>query len=263
MDTPYSDSFFLHQKESSHTSAAQVVPVLLDLLHPRSVVDVGCGVGTWLAEFRRLGAEDILGIDGDYVNREMLQIPQDVFRPHDLTRPLVLGRKFDLAVSLEVAEHLPPDGAAQFVALLVSLAPAVLFSAAIPGQGGVNHVNERWQSYWADLFDQHGYVAVDCIRPRVWKNPEVLAYYSQNMVLYVRADNLQAFPQLIAAGSDTKQSLFNVVHPGIFQGLVHCTHGDNIPIRAAARQLVRSMRNAIRRRIRLASRHQDLGPRPK
>lgn len=84
-----------------------------------------------------------------------------------------LKRSFDLACALEVAEHLPADVANQFVALLVNAAPVEVFSAAIPRQGGKGHVNEQWPTYWASLFANHGYMAVDCIRPAVYGNEHV------------------------------------------------------------------------------------------
>ena len=249
MEKSYTDSFFAGQLSGTKSSAAVVSQLVVGLLAPKSVVDVGCGAGVWLAAFRGHGVADIQGIDGHYVNPAMLQFPRDRFLPHDLTRPLDLGRRFDLAVSLEVAEHLPPDCAAQFVALLVSLAPVVLFSAAIPGQGGVHHVNEQWQSYWAGLFEGNGYAAVDCLRPQIWENLDVHAYYAQNTVLYVAPEALESLPHLKEFRHSPGASLFDVVHPRIFQGLLHATAPENIRVGAAARQVVRSTVSAVRRRI--------------
>ena len=120
----------------------RVVPIVLDLIRPGSVVDVGCGLGEWLATFQEHGVSDILGIDGDYVDRDMLYIPQQDFKTIDLNRPFTLNRTFDLAVCLEVAEHLEAEHANDFVESLTRLAPIILFSAAIPLQSGTNHVNE-------------------------------------------------------------------------------------------------------------------------
>jgi SAM-dependent methyltransferase len=154
--------------------------MLLDLFPVSSVVDIGCGDGSWLFVFRKLGVEDILGLDGEYVDRNVLQIPQDRFQAVDLTKPFGLKRVFDLAISLEVAEHLPAESASSFVASLCGLAPAVLFSAAIPFQGGNHHINEQWPDKWAALFRQHGYFLVDCIRKRIWQNEAVEFWYAQS-----------------------------------------------------------------------------------
>ena len=194
------------------------MPQVLELLRPRSVVDVGCGCGTWLAVFRRHGVEDVLGIDGDYVDREQLDIPREQFFPHDLMTRLRLGRTFDLAMSLEVAEHLPPEAATGFVASLTRLAPRVLFSAAVPHQGGEGHVNRQWPAYWAELFGAHGYVAIDCFRRGLWLDERVEWWYAQNVLLYVRRDRLdEALERELARLEDHTLPL---VHPGLYAEMV-------------------------------------------
>jgi SAM-dependent methyltransferase len=183
--------------EGSRSSAEVVVPLLYELVQPlRSVVDVGCGTGEWLAVFDKHGAEDICGVDGDWVNRGTLQFPQEHFVPHDLTRPFSMARGFDLVVSLEVAEHLPAGCAETFVRSLVGLGSVVLFSAAIPGQRGHHHINLRWQDYWAKLFDREGYAAVDCIRNKIWNDQRVCYWYAQNTILYVDRERLESEPLL-------------------------------------------------------------------
>lgn len=134
-------------------SAQHVVPLVSSLIHPSSVVDVGCGSGAWLDVFRKHGASRILGLDGYNVDPAWLCIPQDCFRALDLSKPFQVAEVFDLAVCLEVAEHLPKDAAPGFIQSLARLAPGVLFSAAVPLQGGTHHVNEQWPGYWQDLFE--------------------------------------------------------------------------------------------------------------
>ena len=138
---------------------------------PGFVVDVGCGHGTWLAAFQECGITDLTGIDGPWVKTEDILINATQYRSFDLAQPFDLERRFDLALSLEVAEHLAPASASSFVDSLVRLAPVVLFAAAIPGQGGVMHVNEQWPGYWVALFNERGYVAIDAIRPQIWDTP--------------------------------------------------------------------------------------------
>jgi SAM-dependent methyltransferase len=186
MNQPYTATFFEKQQEGSISSAEVVVPIVLSLFPVSSVVDLGCGVGGWLRAFERLGIDDYLGIDGDYVPRRMLKIPKNKFIARDLKSLTFtdIGRRFDLACSLEVAEHLPQRCAEQFVSVLVKTAPVVLFSAAIPGQGGAEHLNEQWQSYWCKMFNKHGYIAVDCIRPVIHEDSRVEAWYRQNTLVF-------------------------------------------------------------------------------
>jgi SAM-dependent methyltransferase len=188
--TPYSSSFFATQQEGSVESADIVIPIVLSLFKVTSVVDVGCGVGGWLQVFERYGINDYLGVDGDYVPREMLKIPADRFLAAELTTLTDIGRRFDLACSLEVAEHLPEERAEHFVAVLVRAAPVVLFSAAIPRQGGTAHLNEQWPTYWANLFAQHSYVAVDCIRPAIYGNDRIEWWYRQNVLVFCQRDEI-------------------------------------------------------------------------
>lgn len=211
----YSPEFFQRIEGGSLRSARRVLPHFLELAAPQSLVDVGCGVGTWLKAAAELGIRDLAGIDGAYVDRSMLQIPPDQFTAIDLTQPFHLGRTFDAALSLEVAEHLPEASATSFVESLTCLAPVILFSAAIPRQMGQHHVNEQWPSWWAERFATFGYAAVDCIRARIWDDPQVEWWYAQNTFVMVRNDYLPALPALQRA-RDTGAGPQNLVHPRAF-----------------------------------------------
>ncbi len=209
----YSGTFFAHIRGGSRRSAQEIVPLVMALLQPRSVVDVGCGIGTWLTVFQQHGVEDICGIDGSYVETQTLEIPESCFMAHDLTQPLHLSRPFDLVMSLEVAEHVPSAYAEDFIASLTRLGPAVLFSAAIPFQGGTHHVNEQWPAYWIARFQRHGYVALDCLRPLLWHNTHVEWWYTQNMLLFVRQDCLAQYPALHGVQAPGATVPLALVHP--------------------------------------------------
>jgi predicted O-linked N-acetylglucosamine transferase (SPINDLY family)/2-polyprenyl-3-methyl-5-hydroxy-6-metoxy-1,4-benzoquinol methylase len=216
--TSYNDEFYEAIQAGSRASAQVILPFLLKLLYPvvpQSVVDVGCGVGTWLAAFHELGVQEYLGFDGEYVDQSKLQIPHQKFRAWDLKQPLPTEQKFDIAMSLEVAEHLPDTCAANFVQSLVKLAPVVLFSAAIPAQGGVDHINEQWPSYWVELFQRQGYVVIDCLRQAIWDHPDVEPWYAQNILLFVQGDRLHQYSRLAPAYQPHIPDLARV-HPKIF-----------------------------------------------
>ena len=209
----YSKDFFETYRDGSLRSARAVVPIILSYVPSRSVCDVGCGVGTWLRAFKEAGVAEIQGFDGDYVDRAMLQIPAESFSPADLAVPLKVSRQFDLAISVEVAEHLPDTVARSFVSSVASLAPAIAFSAAIPGQGGHGHINEQWPSYWAKLFLEQGYIAVDCLRPQIWDNEDIEFFYRQNILLYVKETQLRAYPGLAEAAKRMAGLPLDTVHP--------------------------------------------------
>lgn len=170
----------------------------------RSVVDVGCSIGTFLKSFADLGASVIRGVDAGWVDASRLVIPAEAFTVADLTQPLALpGVRADLAVCLEVAEHLPARRGLGLVAELCALSDMVLFSAAIPGQGGVGHVNEQWQSHWLALFAEQGFRAYDFVRNSLWNNAEVPVWYRQNIMLY----------SAVPLAEDEAGACVDVVHP--------------------------------------------------
>jgi len=205
----YDDEWFARRTTATRRSAEAIAPFVQEIVKPRSVVDLGCGTGSWLAA---LAVEDSLGVDGEWVPRSRLEISKEQFLSHDLTRPLLLDRTFDLALSVEVGEHLPAEAAGVLVDSLARLAPVVLFSAAIPYQGGTGHVNPQWPAYWADKFRTRGYVPCDVIRPRFWSDPEVRFAHAQNLILYVRNDELSRLGL-------TETPLLPLVHPRLLERL--------------------------------------------
>src|SRR3954465_5845327 len=207
----YQPQYYDAITSGSLRSARAVLPLVIEALEPRSVLDVGCGIGAWTGGWHELGVEDGVGVDGDYVDRSQLIIPAERFVAADLEHSLDLGRKFDLVMSLEVAEHLSSDAAREFVASLVRHSGAVMFSAAIPRQGGENHLNEQWPEYWAALFAEHGYAAVAHLRPRVWHTTDVELWYQQNLLLFLSPDRLAAAPALEPAGRP-----LSLVHPRLY-----------------------------------------------
>jgi SAM-dependent methyltransferase len=252
----YNRVFFEQLRAGAARSAEVILPLVLKCLTVQSVVDVGCGDGTWLAVLQKLGVEDVLGLDGEYVNENVLQFPLERFRSFDLTKPFKLNRQFDLAMSLEVAEHLPAECAATFIDSVVQLAPAVLFSAAIPFQGGTNHLNEQWPSKWAELFKKHSYLPVDFIRKRVWENEAVEWWYAQNTLLFAHTDLLQNNTALQEDFERTSPSQLCLVHPRKYLEMASQPRPPAQPsgVIEASRQLFVCLRNAVKKRINFVSR---------
>ena len=215
MRTPYTREFYSAYADLSYRSAATVVPIVNDILgQPKRIVDVGCGVGTWLRAWKELGAASVLGIDGAHVKADQLLIKKSEFLSMDLESPSVPnGAPFDLAQTLEVAEHLPPCVAPAYVEFLCSLSPVVLFSAAIPHQGGMSHRNEQWPEYWANLFDRNGYTIFDVIRPAVWNNTDVEYYYAQNAFIFADRERSTICSRLDQARASLGKMPLALVHP--------------------------------------------------
>jgi len=192
----YRADFYNYLASFAIRSAARVVPILSGMLPIRSVVDFGCGHGAWLSAWQS-AAVSITGVDGSYVDRRRLLIDPAHFHAADLAEPIDLGRRFDLVQSLEVAEHLSASRARRFVDTLTAHGSCVLFSAAVPGQGGEHHVNEQPLDYWRAMFRQKGFAAVDCLRPLIVGDAEIEPWYRYNIILYVAEDHLAALPETL------------------------------------------------------------------
>jgi SAM-dependent methyltransferase len=195
----YGDVFFASIGEGSAHSANVLVPLILKSLPVESVLDLGTGSGTWLRPFLAAGKNDVLGIDGSYVSTASLVIDPGLFLARDITQPIDLGRRFDLAICLEVGEHVPPETSDVLVDNLTRHSSMVLFSAAVPGQGGVDHINEQPLEFWRGLFGQRKFVAHDPFRPLLRGRTDVEPWYRYNTLLYVREDRLGDLPESIAA----------------------------------------------------------------
>ncbi|MFN0097651.1 MAG: class I SAM-dependent methyltransferase [Gemmatimonadaceae bacterium] len=212
VDSPYTTDFYAGQSGDSYLGAMGVLPRVFDLVKPASVVDVGCGVGTWLAAALELGAKRAVGLEGAWVTPAQLRDPRVELITTDLERPIAVDGRFDLAMSLEVAEHVSAGRASALVAEIARLAPAVLFGAAIPHQGGAfNHVNEQWQSYWIEKFASVGFRALDVVRPALWRQREIPVHYRQNPFLYVSEERWAELSPKVP----TSTMPSDVVHPEV------------------------------------------------
>lgn len=180
----YSSGFYDYIDAGSTASARVVARLMLGETRIDSLLDVGAGHGAWAAAWLAAGVADVLAMDGDYVARDRLAVPAECFLAHDLTTPFALGRKFDLVQSLEVAEHLPEHLANRFVEDLVAHGDVILFSAAVPHQGGEHHVNEQPPEYWRRRFASCGYDAYDWLRPQLRRDKRVERWYRFNSVIY-------------------------------------------------------------------------------
>jgi SAM-dependent methyltransferase len=213
----YTEKFYNDQQEGSFISANEILGYVNDIFHPGSVIDVGCGVGFWLKVWKeRFNVENVFGLEGPYISESMLKVSKQLVQFTDLKQPIVLKRKFDLAMSLEVAEHLPSSSAENFVHSLTQLSDIVLFSAAIVGQGGTYHINEQMPEYWAEKFEKLDYVPVDYLRPIIWNNDKIEWWYRQNILLFIKRERLKEFPELERAAESTSSSYLFRVQPWLY-----------------------------------------------
>ncbi len=242
----YDPRFFTFIHNEADRSAREIMPLVLSAVKPNSVIDIGCATGTWLEVCSDLGVSDVLGLD--WHDGTELRIPPEHYRMVKLDctpLPEVVVRRFDLAICLEVAEHLEESRGRTLVGELTAIAPVVLFSAAIPGQGGTNHINEQWQSYWASEFAARGYEFID-IRPLYWDNNRVSRWYRQNIVLYAHPSRSDL--SALLGRKPGRVGMRDIVHPEIWLA----SRFDGIPeptLRNLVKQLPRAAYRAIRSRL--------------
>ena len=202
------------EEQANRFSAERILDIVGEYLQPTSVLDVGCGLGTWISVLQGRGIKDVLGIDGPWLNPKDAVCDPSVLQVTDLEAPFDLNRRFDLVVCLEVAEHLSPQAAERFIESLVRHSSAVLFSAAIPFQGGHHHVNERFLSYWVTLFGKHAFQPLDIVRGRIWHDQQVHWWLRQNVVLFAHKDLVEANAGLKRVAEH--QGPVSVVHPDVY-----------------------------------------------
>jgi SAM-dependent methyltransferase len=206
----------------SERSAAIVARLLVPLLKPGSILDVGCGTGGWAEAFRAQGVEEIHGVDGDWSPAGKRLRPGEFtawsFEQGDPAGPALPRERYDLVISLEFVEHVRAERADALVDFLTGKGDALLVSAAIPLQGGQHHVNERWPEYWTCKFAARGFRPFDVMRLALWDEEGVESWYRQNMILYFREGTMpQAVrewgEQAALAALDSPRAM---VHPDLY-----------------------------------------------
>lgn len=187
----YNNEFMQYAARSSGYSAVTIASMLHRMLNVNSVLDIGCARGTWLRAWSELGITDLHGVDGDYVDRRILEPAELIFTGVDLNEAFDLGRQFDLVQSLEVGEHIEESASETFAECLTRHASRyILFSAAPPGQGGEYHINEQPYEFWRQKLERHGFVVIDAVRPAIAEDKRISYWYRYNTLLFVRRELL-------------------------------------------------------------------------
>ena len=171
-------------------SVTQMADSIVKTFHPASVIDVGCGSGALLVGLRKLGVRRLIGLDAAEAGLDIARARGLDVRKFDIaTDRWSGGERFDIAVSMETAEHLPKDAADRYVELLCSLAPVVIFTAAHPGQGGIGHLNEQPPEYWIELFKAHGFQLAEktvADWQTAWTTAGVANFYTRNLMVFAK-----------------------------------------------------------------------------
>lgn len=246
LNTIYDQNFYDQMNYMSIQSAGIYANYLTNFYKPISVLDLGCGSGAWLKAFKDCGSKKLKGMDGDWIKKEELLDSEIAFNPTNLNELELSGEKFDLAMSLEVAEHLEESSANNFVDYLTNSSDIVLFGSAYENQGGTNHINEQKHSYWAKKFANKGFLPFDFFREKFWDNSKVGFWYRQNIFLYIK-DGSEPHRLFSEQGFSPIANIFfmDCVHPDLYQA--KC--GEGISFTTHMSGIVPSFIRAIKRRM--------------
>ncbi|AUX10564.1 hypothetical protein AArcSl_2953 [Halalkaliarchaeum desulfuricum] len=184
------DYYRKRKKDPWRSDAREVSRVLYDEFEPESVIDFGCAIGGHLEWFHEHGIE-VCGIEGNTTAFEYSLIPNEYLEEHDLREPYEITKQRDLALCIEVAEHIPERYANQLVASLTDSAESVFFTAAPPGQQGTHHINLKKDSYWEKKFEEKGYIRDNMIETRLKQNLnlEKSTWIKDNMFVFVSGND--------------------------------------------------------------------------
>jgi hypothetical protein len=231
----YNADYYRWRESPAKKSAEIIVPILREMFPTESVVDIGCAEGTWLSVFQTNGTKKIFGYDGPWLDHEKLVITNESFKKCCLdTFRVDPGTRYELAICLEVAEHLNESSADNLVLQLTNLADRVLFSAAIPGQGGLHHINEQPPEYWKRKFNRLGFRQKDTLRPIIWNDDRIAWWYRQNIFIYEKSTESENCLH------DSWQGNY-LVHPEAFRDKLIEMDIDNISVRNLCKALLRKI----------------------
>jgi SAM-dependent methyltransferase len=169
-------------------SATIMARTIVDSFHPLTVVDVGCGTGHLLVSLRALGVRGI-GLERSPTALLACRHRGLDVRKFDLESAENFSEHADIVVSTEVAEHLPAQFADHFIDLLANIARVVILTAATPGQGGTDHVNEQPNGYWIEKFRQRAFRFEERLTHRwrnEWVEKQVTTWYWANLMVFSR-----------------------------------------------------------------------------
>ena len=234
-DKNYNADYYSWRESPAKKSAEIIVPILTKMFPTESVVDVGCAEGSWLSVFKANGTKKIFGYDGPWLHHEKLIISNESFKTCCLDTFIVdPGTRYELAVCLEVAEHLNASSADNLILQLTNLADRVLFSAAIPGQGGLHHINEQPPSYWQEKFSRFGFQQIDTLRPMIWSDDRIAWWYRQNILIYEKSQEPEISQNQGFEGN-------HLVHPKAFQEKLDELNIENASFRNLCKALLRKI----------------------
>jgi hypothetical protein len=168
VEETYGQDFFAHRFDEIGWRGSIMCDTIQGILHPATLVDVGCGIGDLVEAFRLRGVA-AWGVEGSEFSFPYRRVRKSLLLRMDLRKPQKLERNVsELALCFEVAEHIEPEYTEIFFDNLVMFSDSILFSSfAGESSHAVGHVNQNPMSFWCDQFKRRGYTKVEGIGDRM------------------------------------------------------------------------------------------------
>jgi hypothetical protein len=187
----YNSSYF--KSEIFDYDYPALAETIIKEYQPKQIIDFGCGTGALAKAFACLGVQ-VQAIDGysepDFSTHDNIRFTKldlnDIDAVHEFLKQF--DAKFDLAISIEVAEHLNPAVSSSFIEWMTSVADVIVFSAAVPSQDGDGHINCRSRSDWYQFIKKYDFTIADTLRQHFISNPNLGLWHKFNVVDYVQKD---------------------------------------------------------------------------
>lgn len=209
----YNNEFYDKHYEGSYQSAYIILSYIKNYLKVNSIIDFGCGAGTWCLAAKNLGVSMIYGIDSNSLSRAQSNDCTINYIQSDIGKKMPLLPKFDLTISVEVGEHISENDSDAYITNLVNASNIILFSAAVPGQEGLHHINEQPLSYWVKKFKKHHFELVDSLRGVFWNNSSVEIWYRNNIVFFAHEESVSWLTNALPK----PQPIVDFIHPQLFE----------------------------------------------
>ncbi len=188
-DDIYNADYFYIVDEDAKLGASIIADYIARTFHPKSVLDVGCGTGTLMNSLASLQIA-VKGLEYSEAALRFCRKRKLNVQKFDLENDILTKvEQFDLVVSMEVAEHLPASVSDRYIDLLTQSANRVVFTAATPGQGGHDHVNEQPHEYWIDKFSRRNFRYNEPLSLKwreEWSKTTIPFWYSHNLMIFER-----------------------------------------------------------------------------
>lgn len=236
------DSWVFGDIEKRKVNARKVLQPVFGILGvPNSFLDIGGGAGSWCAAAKNLGVQRVRLVDACPPNQVIPELSQEEQVQANLEEGIPNQGQFDLVICIEVIEHLTDHAASRLIKQMTSFSNFILFSAAIPGQGGIGHISERLHEYWHNKFSQFKFDKYDVIRPMLISRSDISSIHRQNLFIYAKKECSHSLADLPQICDDME--LIRAEH------LKSLYHKEPIDLRTALGSIPNALKRSIGRRV--------------